>query len=177
MSVEIIDMESKYSKIRSQIKEIKQKDPDFKVFGSYRWSYTFRPVTPYEIEFLEKQNEIELPFDFKEFILEIGFGAGPSYGVNLSSFLKVERYELEGDDDFLKPLDDGYIVVSEHGCGIETVLIIDGKHKGEIWQNNDFGVEKYAESYYEWYTKWLNAILKVLENEEGDDITFITGNF
>ncbi|MCB0398375.1 MAG: SMI1/KNR4 family protein [Winogradskyella sp.] len=171
-------MNKNYSKILSQIKFIRENDPEFKVFGSYRWSYTYKPVTDSDIDYVEKKHQIELPNDFKEFILHVGFGAGPSYGVNLDTFLEVDKYEIEcEDDEFNKPLDNGYIVVSEHGCGIETVLIIDGKHKGEIWQINDFGVQKYADNYYEWYTKWLNVIVEVLNNEEGERITLITSNF
>jgi len=176
-------MKSTYSEIIRKLELIKEKDPNYLVFGAERWAYNLREVDIFQLGGLELNHGIELPKDFKDFIVNVGFGAGPSYGVNPDLFLEVQGHDgldeedLDEEDDFYTPLDDGYIVVAEHGCGVETVLIIDGKHKGEIWQDHDFGVEQYAANYTEWYTKWVNVILEILENEEGEAITRITRNF
>ena len=150
--------------IKQKIDTIKNLDRDFGAFGSDLWRYEFKKPGLAEIEKLESSHGVTLPVEFRNFILKIGFGAGPVYGVNPGTFLDIDKWEDDGDEEY-QPLYDGFIVIAEHGCGKETMIIIDGKHKGEIWQNNDYGFEKLSDSYFEWYEKWLDNLTKILKSD------------
>jgi hypothetical protein len=91
-------------------KELDQRDPERKVFGSSKHQYRLRPPLPHsEIDAFEKKHAIILPGDYRYFITEIGDGgAGPFYGLfpfgqhdRFHSYCRWEDGRLVGD--FSKP--------------------------------------------------------------------------
>ncbi len=63
---------------------LKQHDAEFKLFGAggqHGHAYELHRVTVAEIEVLEGKMETPLPADFSRHLLEVGWGAGPWYGV------------------------------------------------------------------------------------------------
>ena len=67
--------------IRYMLKLLKDLDKQLQVFGSETHQYKSYPLSDDEIESLEGKLGIRLPEDYRHFLLEIGYGAGPSYGL------------------------------------------------------------------------------------------------
>ncbi len=171
-------MKEKYLVIKDNLEKIKRLDPNFEAFGSSRWNYRLDKISESELTLFEKKNEIDLPNEFREFISELGFGAGPVYGVNPHTLLSLEKWEIEDDDDEedyeeFKPLYDGYVVIAEYGCGIESVIIVDGDNKGEVWHYVDYSLHKLNDSYCDWYLRWTENLIKILEH--GEHIGLLSG--
>jgi len=169
-------MKEKYKIIQNNLEKIRKLDPDFQAFGSGRWKYNLWKITEKEINLCERKNNITLPNEFKEFITELGFGAGPSYGAIPPDVLAFDKWEREkGDNEDYKdykPLYGGYIVIAEYGSGIETLIIVAGEHKGEIWHNTGI-IKKLNDSYYDWYLEWTEKLLNILE--KGENIRLFSG--
>ncbi|WP_431137635.1 hypothetical protein [Psychroserpens mesophilus] len=163
-------MKERYIIIQDNLKKIKGLDPNFEAFGSSNWKYELHKFSELDISLFEKNNKINLPTEFREFIIELGFGASPVYGVNRQIFLNIDKWEIEAGEDEedyeeYKPLYSEHIVIAEYGCGIESVIIVNGEYKGEIWHNSDYGLDKLNDSYYDWYLKWTENLLKVLNSD------------
>lgn len=171
-------MKEKYLIIKDNLERIKILDPNFEAFGSSRWKYKLEKISESELTSFEKKNQIDLPNDFREFIAELGFGASPVYGVNPQILLSLDKWVVEDGDDEedyeeFKPLYDGYIVIAEYGCGIESVIIVDGDNKGEIWHYVDYSLHKLNDNYYDWYLRWTENLIKILE--KGEHIGLLSG--
>jgi hypothetical protein len=69
--------------IREKLAHLAVRDPNLKVFGSIGHHYQLQPcATEKEVAGFEKQFSIQLPGDFREFLIRLGNGgAGPYYGV------------------------------------------------------------------------------------------------
>jgi len=76
-------MDQQISVIRQKLKELKRKDPAFQVFGSSSHRYQSKGrLYENEVKSFERAYNIELPPDYREFIMQIGNGgAGPYYGL------------------------------------------------------------------------------------------------
>jgi hypothetical protein len=70
-------------------------DQQYWVSGAKEHQYKSYPLSNDEIESLESKLGIRLPEDYRQFLLEIGYGAGPSYG--LLSPSEILRNLLEED--------------------------------------------------------------------------------
>jgi len=162
--------------IKTRIEFIKEIDSDYEAFGSDRWKYEFRKVSEEEINSIENKYNKKLPIEFRTFLLDIGIGAAPVYGANpYYEEILIESYEQEPDsDESNKIYENGFIVISEHGCGIETRLSLDPSHYGEIWMH-DVWDDKIADNYIDWYIKWINSLLIIFA--DGNLISFRTGQF
>ena len=159
-------MDKRYFVIKENLQIIRKLDPDYQAFGSEVWQYHLNKYSKEKIQKFEEKNGITLPREFAEFIHILGFGAGPVYGVNPEYLLSVDKWEYEETDNYLQPLFDGFIVVAEHGCGIESMIIIDGIHKGEIWKYVNFKLIKISDSYYDWYFKWTESLIQILKGDK-----------
>lgn len=67
--------------IREKLQELKVRDAKYMVFGSKAHKYITYSVNETDILKFENDYGIRLPEEFREFLLEIGYGAGPNYGV------------------------------------------------------------------------------------------------
>lgn len=81
--------------VESKIKLLREKDPEFKIFGSWEHKYEFNnKVTEREVSNFEEKFNVKLPNDYKAFITRIGNGgAGPYYGL-------IQLDIKEGPKDF-----------------------------------------------------------------------------
>ncbi len=66
---------------RNKLKELKRLDRKKTVFGSKSHNYVSTPVSSDEIKDYEKKYKIIIPEELKLFLIEIGYGAGPDYGI------------------------------------------------------------------------------------------------
>lgn len=115
--------------IKSKFDELKAKDKNLSLFGARDHNYEFGPKLNIDnIKEVESSNGIQLPTDYKEFLIELGDGGvGKSYGFyNLQK--AVSHGELEGDFkgvDFLKKQEaekcwehDKMILIEKYGTAL-----------------------------------------------------------
>ena len=72
----------------------------------------------------------------------------------------------------------GYIYLAHEGCGMFSILIVNGAEAGHVWYSNlanDAGIFPLAHpetekplSFQDWYLLWLDAAIKMVEN--GDEM-------
>lgn len=67
--------------VKEKLQELKMRDKNFIVFGSRKHLYKNNPVSYAEIERFENNYNFTLPEGFRTFLIEIGYGAGPYYGI------------------------------------------------------------------------------------------------
>nr|WP_299175593.1 SMI1/KNR4 family protein [uncultured Allomuricauda sp.] len=64
--------------------------------------------------------------------------------------------------------DNGVLCIADSGGGTYFILVVNGPNKGQIWVNalvSDGGFVQQADSFAEWYEKWLNEKIQLLKNE------------
>lgn len=76
---------------KEKLNRLKKLDTEFKLFGASSHQYEFNPcMTESEVNIFEKKYSVQLPKDYRDFLLKIGNGgAGPYYGI----------FELEGGNE------------------------------------------------------------------------------
>lgn len=67
--------------IKEKLQELKNLDKGFSLFGSSTHHYKNHSVSNIEMIGFENKFGIQLPKNFKSFLNEIGYGAGPFYGI------------------------------------------------------------------------------------------------
>jgi hypothetical protein len=82
---------------REQLAEVRQRDPEYKVFGASHRQYRGTPLTPEEVARLGTSLGTPLPPEYRQFLLEVGHGAGPYYGVRNPSGALAEIRGLAVD--------------------------------------------------------------------------------
>jgi hypothetical protein len=128
-----------------------------------------RVVSSAAIDHFEKQNGVELPSEYKAFLLHIGNGSEGPYDSSLLYFYdpqrevqpRTARVRLNSDRvqlpfpfsdlwiweaDASSPqgtfddVENGNICVAEGGCGMEWRLILTGPERGNLWFFSDVGI-------------------------------------
>lgn len=93
-------------RLKEKLDELRAADPDCKVFGAGYHEYELLPaLTEGEVREVEAQFGVELPGEYRQFLLEVGAGgAGPFYGLfPLVKESGVWRWEGDGGDMTKKP--------------------------------------------------------------------------
>lgn len=67
--------------MQERIAELRDLDGNHKVFGAKSHRYLSTPISDAEIEWLERELASTLPAEYREFLREVGYGAGPYYGL------------------------------------------------------------------------------------------------
>ncbi len=88
--------------IKSKLEKLREHDKKIKVFGASSHKYISSKVPETDIERFEVEFSISLPFEFKSFLMEIGYGAGPNYGIY--SIKQIESELSYRKDDFSKSM-------------------------------------------------------------------------
>jgi len=109
-------------------------------------SYAMRPpIEPMKLAQLERQHGIELPDDYRAFLLEIGNGgAGPGYGLyGLEAALEERGPGVWGlSDPFIPPASTadwidvrapGMLLIHYNGCAYYDGLVVTGPARGTTW--------------------------------------------
>jgi len=76
-------MDQQIKIIRQKLDELAQRDTKFQIFGAFVHRYRKRtPLSEHEVKSFEKKYSIQLPPDYREFLLQVSNGgAGPYYGL------------------------------------------------------------------------------------------------
>lgn len=83
---------NKVLQLKKKLAQLAILDATFEVFGSESHQYQFKPcLSNKDIQVFESRYNIELPSEYKNFLLEIGNGgAGPGYGLSGLSGIESE---------------------------------------------------------------------------------------
>jgi uncharacterized protein (TIGR02996 family) len=176
----------------SQIRRIKEKLEHLRVhgrrhevFGAQAHQFLLRPcLKEAEIRSFEKKQCVELPEDYRDFLLRVGNGgAGPDNGL---ASLCVPDDDSRLSEPFLPDeinsrgfptCYNGYLVIGLKGCGYLNMLVVSGPHRGKVWydcRDGDGGFEPTGQMFLEWYEAWLdgslgpNAISKWVKSTGGE---------
>ncbi len=167
--------------IKGKLDELRNLDKRFSIFGASRHKYELnRTLDEYEINLIEKNNQIVLSKEYKELLKYLGNGgAGCGYG--------LERMELKninppyiGTNELLRNWDDpkkidcdmvdldeisGYIKLFDYGCGMEYCLIVNGEENEDLIFFDCDGRFKKIEnkSLLDIYEAWLDNSLTTLK--------------
>lgn len=93
-------MQNRIELLKMKLQELKRRDTKFMVFGSKSHRYNSFIVTESEVAEFENDYGIRLPEEFREFLFEIGYGAGPNYGIY--SFEKIRKELCDISEIFSK---------------------------------------------------------------------------
>lgn len=58
----------------------------------------------------------------------------------------------------------GLVLISDHGCGWESYLVITGAARGTIWTDLPEGLHTDNETFLQWYRKWLTECMESFRN-------------
>jgi hypothetical protein len=70
------------SAIKEKLACLTSTDKDLKLFGAEKHQFVSKKVREYQIKWFEFKHRITLPSEYRAFLLEIGYGAGPHYGIH-----------------------------------------------------------------------------------------------
>lgn len=147
---------------------------------------TTRSKTEDEIVAFETKHGIKLPGAYREFILKTGFELHPYYEP------KSEPYHLDlpfgaseehglSTPDWYDGLDKQVLRISDYGCGIYFVLLLNGPEMGHVWIEDgantgiagpvipdNVGIDRTG--FLDWYDYWLDILITAI-NDEVEDMT------
>ncbi|MEA5571535.1 SMI1/KNR4 family protein [Calothrix sp. UHCC 0171] len=156
-------MNINFEKLKNKLSQLVHLDTNFEVFGSESHQYILNPcLSEKELQDFELNFQVNLPEDFRNFLLKIGNGgAGPGYGflgLNIDNFQNGQLFQPDflaqdfslkhewNDLDLLQEMNgskvsvyfdqkfiQGSIAVAEYGCGIQARLVVTGEERGNIW--------------------------------------------
>ena len=187
---------TRLAQIRAKLNLLQELDAGFSVFGADSHRYKMNsPLTEAEITSFETKNNLRLPEEYREYLTQIANGgAGPFYGLmaleenGRGKTSPAEPFPLTGDqpvfllelyeeheepDEIIEKVYEetqrGVSYLSHEGCGMYSVLVINGPEYGHVWYfdfANDAGVFPLTHpatgaplGFFDWLELWLDAAL------------------
>lgn len=165
--------------LKEKLEEAKKADAQLKYFGSKQHKYCLNmPATLNEVKQFEESIGVELPEDYRNFLLYLGNGgAGPFYGLYSLQQVKSWIYwdvKDSGKAPILSPnqcIDDldikdenwkrGCIPIGTQGDTYFTCLMVTGPDKGRVVYIEYEGSWSFfpkEPSFLCWYQRWLKEI-------------------
>ena len=179
-------------RLQEKLTRLRSVDANRKYFGASAHRYELLPPAPAAvIRDFETKFHVQLPDDYRDFLLRIGDGgAGPYYGLYPLRYAYEEMGWIErGDVAKPFPLDrgwnledsklnyelpdgadvrDGCIMLAHQGCGYWSFLIISGSGRGKVWDDyttGDGGIHPTGQTFLQWYEDWLDRGLLGFEGK------------
>ena len=159
---------------KEQIKTFKELDDADLVFGARTRGIghnyeVHHPLTSQQIQTIEKDKNITLPDEFRDYLLYFGAGgAGPDYGIkNIKEtfkttifdnpFIYTEASKETGDVLDNEPIEDydGLLYLGTAGCGTDYYIELLGKNIGTVWCSWGDGGTNSEGNLCDFYTQWL----------------------
>lgn len=137
-------------RIKNDFGKLRKADPALQVFGSSQHRYRSTPVSSSSIVKFEQDLGVELPKNYREFLLCIGHGCGPYYGIwspaeVLSEVKSLDQHpsrspsgkfpfnSVTAEIQYKDWPNEGCIPIGHQGCTFWTVLVLDGVFRGTVW--------------------------------------------
>lgn len=142
------------------------------IFGANVHGYRSRPLAGEQVRLLEAAMGVGLPAAFRSFVLRIGAGAGPDYGIYdferllsgsgpecFRPFPEGDEGLFYADDDDHNGLLDGYLPIIETGCGGYVGLVTSGLRRGHVvrFDTNPRGEWFIGPGFLDFYEEWLDT--------------------
>lgn len=152
------------NRVKEKLDLLRGLDTKFQIFGASEHKYNLNPVIPLsQLEYLERKYGIELPSDYREFMLFFGNGGvGPYYGIfpfeksvaSIDSNLLTRPFLYTSSWNGIQPPDwwnsdhativrdkdyfddshlQGSFRVAHEGSGYYALLVVTGPERGSIW--------------------------------------------
>jgi len=181
--------------LAEKLRELASQDSEFKVFGAstFGTGHHYRlnpPIDLRDLAAFEAEFTVELPADYRDFLLRVGNGgAGPNYGLysldgavtdapghksrdflaapfRLTTAFNPYSEDASHEDLFGDQWICGSVILSHQGCGYFDRLVITGPQRGQVWTDGrvgDQGIFPLQCDFYEWYDHWLADSLDSLQ--------------
>lgn len=149
-------MDARLESVKQRIVLLSVIDTDRQVFGAVTHDYALAPpMSGDDLGMLELSLNVALPDEVRRFLRKVGAsGAGPYYG------LLAISGKSEGETDDGEPHAVERIMLADQGCGMTSVLMLAGKHRGEVWTDTGDGeLAPEAPDFVTWYETWLDRAL------------------
>lgn len=175
------DLPSSIQQIRELVQRLAVADASLRVFGADMHRYRLGPCLSEEaVAAFESAHRIELPADYREFLLRVGNGgAGPFYGLrplDAQGRDLARPFPFEATADMSEPVerpeDDwgvrapGIIEICHQGCTYYNFLVVSGPSRGTVWEaDDDVSFFPTRLSFTEWYRCWAMKALRTIDNE------------
>lgn len=125
------------------------------------------PTSKLAVDEFESQ-VVALPDTYREFLLGVEeAGAGPGYGL-ISPFGEAQRAMAKGKFNYVDGQEpttppEGCLLLAHAGCGNAWLLVVAGKHRGEVWIDpvgSDAIARRVAPDFGVWYQDWIDALVR-----------------
>ena len=148
------------------------------MFGADLHAYRSRPLPEERLLALERKAGCALPGEFRAFLAAIGVGAGPYYGVDEAwleraatthcarPFPDGERGPIYLDEAGDEEVEDGFLVITDIGCGDLVGLVTAGPAAGRvvflIYQRDEWSL---GPGFLDYLEQWLERGIERLGAE------------
>ncbi|WP_407572520.1 SMI1/KNR4 family protein [Deinococcus altitudinis] len=128
--------------VRERLAALRAADPHLQRFGARKHRYRLGPpLREAQIQAFEQQYALQLPQDYRTFLLTVGNGgAGPSYGMaSLQDlgweglqrpFTPPSTFAAFEEEDICE---DGVLLLCDHGCEQYSALVVRGDEFGQMF--------------------------------------------
>lgn len=181
---ENLEIMAMWSEIDKKLKQLKQFDQCFVVDGAKHYQYITKPIDNEQLLSLEQQLKIEIPTQFRSFLLNFGNSCcGPDTGI--TSLDNFELYSMALTSEYDEWFNEDVQSFMSIGWGSyisEYCIVTSGNHLGMMYEfEGDSFFIKRADSFMAWYSEWLRIELRCFEVVEEEikrqnDITEIMMN-
>ena len=177
-------MQDRIQEISRKLASLKNIDRKMSMFGSSSHQYRTSIISEDQASELRAFN---WPEEYIEFLVSIGSGAGPYYGIwdfakSLPSLearwlceVEIEWSDQESDEEIEARLKaagatrNDCLTICDFGCGEVFLLAVRGPEAGTIWFDYGFGDASISPcgvpriSFLDWYERWLDGGLRPRE--------------
>jgi hypothetical protein len=88
--------------VKRQLERLRGRDRWLQVFGAETHRYVSHPLSRAELHSLEDHLGAKLPKEYRDFLREVGWGAGPYYGI-MSSSAALAHFENDARRSLAQP--------------------------------------------------------------------------
>ncbi len=170
--------QDRIQEISRKLALLKNIDRKMSMFGSDSHQYLTANISEGQANELKAFN---WPEEYIDFLVRIGSGAGPYYGIwNLSKSLpslearwlsEVEiEWSVQDTDETIEArlkaagaTHNDCLTICDFGCGEVFLLAVRGPEAGTIWFDHGFGdasIRPYGVTFLDWYEQWLDRGLR-----------------
>jgi hypothetical protein len=138
-------MNARLATVKQRILLLSEIDADRQVFGADTHDYALAPpLSETDLVSLEAGLGTLLPDEVRLYLLQVASsGAGPYYGLRVLD----ERV-------------DNKVMAADQGCGMSSLVVLEGKHRGEVWTDTGEGhLMPEAPDFFAWYETWIERAL------------------